>query len=91
MATPNEMKFAEAWRALNEETTKPGWNTLPIATNSASLLLAGRHHPQNQESMLIGFTVAGLPKQASSTLSARASVLKMSSCLFKVPAITVWR
>jgi len=65
MATPNEMKFAEAWRALDEETTRPGWNTLPIATNSGSLLLAGRQHPSNQESMLIGFTVAGLPKQAS--------------------------
>ena len=31
----------------------------------ASLLLAGRQHPQNQESLLIGFTVAGLPKQTS--------------------------
>lgn len=65
MATLNEMKLAEAWRALDQETTKPGWDTLPIATNSASLLLAGRQHPQNQESLLIGFTVAGLPKQTS--------------------------
>jgi hypothetical protein len=65
MATPNEMKFAEAWRALDKETTKPGWNTLPISTDSGSLLLAGRHHPRNQESMLIGFTVAGLPRQAT--------------------------
>ena len=65
MATPNELKFAEAWRALDEKTTKPGWNTLPIANDSGSLLLAGRHQPRNQESALIGFTVAGLPKQTS--------------------------
>ena len=65
MATRNEMKLAEAWRALDEETTSIGWRTLPIATNSGSLLLAGRRHPLNLESMLIGFTVAGLPKQAS--------------------------
>ncbi len=65
MATRNEVKFAEAWRALDQETTNSGWNTLPISTGSGSLLLAGRHHPRNQESMLIGFTMAGLPKKAS--------------------------
>ena len=65
MATQNEAKFAEAWRALDEDSTKFGWNTLPIATQSNLLLCAGRHHPRNQESMLIGFTIAGLPKQSS--------------------------
>jgi hypothetical protein len=65
MATPNEMKFVEAWRALDEETTRAGWNTLPIVTDSVSILLAGRHQPRNQESMLIGFTGAVLPQQAS--------------------------
>ncbi len=65
MANPNELKFEEAWRALSEDTSKPGWNTLPVATSSNCLLLAGRHQPGNQESMLIGFTVSGLPKQAS--------------------------
>lgn len=64
MATQNEVKFAEAWRALDEDSAKSGWNTLPIATRSNLLLCAGRHHPRNQESMLIGFTVA-LPKQSS--------------------------
>ena len=65
MATPNEVNFADAWRALDEESAKPGWKTIPIATHSTSLLLAGRHYPQNHESMLIGFTMAGLPKQTS--------------------------
>ena len=65
MATQNEAKFAEAWRALDEDSAKYGWNTLPIATQSNLLLCAGRHHPLNQESMLIGFTVAALPKQSS--------------------------
>ena len=65
MATPNELKFAEAWRALDEDTSKLGWNTLPLTTGSRSLLLAGRHQPRNQESMLIGFTVARLLKQSS--------------------------
>ena len=65
MATLNEAKFAEAWRALSEGMTIPGWNTLPIATNSKCILLAGRHQPGNQESLLIGFTVAGLPRQSS--------------------------
>lgn len=64
MATQNEAKFAEAWRALDEDSPKFGWNTLPIATRSNLLLCAGRHHPRNQESMLIGFTVAALPKQS---------------------------
>ena len=65
MANPNELKFAEAWRALSDDTTNPGWKTLPITTSSNCLLLAGRHQPNNQESMLIGFTVSGLPKQSS--------------------------
>lgn len=65
MVTPNELKLAEAWRALDEDTTRPGWNTLPVSTTSSCLLLAGRHQPRNQESMLIGFTTAGLPKQSS--------------------------
>lgn len=65
MATQNEAKFAEAWRALDEDSAKIGWNTLPIATRSNLLLCAGRHHPRNQESMLIGFTVAALPKRSS--------------------------
>lgn len=64
MATQNEAKFAEAWRALDEDSAKLGWNTLPIATRSNLLLCAGRHHPRNQESMLIGFRVAPLPKQS---------------------------
>jgi Putative PD-(D/E)XK family member, (DUF4420) len=65
MATQNEARFAEAWRALDEDSTKYGWNTLRIATRSNLLLCAGRHHPRNQESMLIGFTAAALPKQTS--------------------------
>lgn len=65
MATQNEVKFTDAWRALNENSPGFGWNTIPIAARSNLLLLAGRHHPQNQESMLIGFTVAALPKQTS--------------------------
>jgi Putative PD-(D/E)XK family member, (DUF4420) len=65
MANPNEIKFAEAWRALSTEATKPGWSTFPISTSSGSLLLAGRQYPHNQESMLIGFATASLPKQAA--------------------------
>lgn len=65
MATQNEAKFAEAWRALDEESVKSGWNTLPIATRSNLLVCAGRHYPRNQESVLIGFTVPALPKQNS--------------------------
>src|SRR5947209_6408791 len=62
MATPSEDRLAEAWRALDEESLKPGWNTLPIPSSSNSLLLAGRHHPRNHESLLIGFSAARLPK-----------------------------
>jgi hypothetical protein len=65
MATQNEAKFAETWRALDEYSTELGWNTLPIATRSNLLICAGRRHPSNQESMLIGFTVAVHPKQSS--------------------------
>jgi hypothetical protein len=65
MATQNEVKLADVWRALDENSAKCGWNTIPIAARSNLLLFAGRHHPQNQESMLIGFTVAALPKQSS--------------------------
>ena len=64
MATPNEERLAEAWRALDEDNPKPGWDTLPIPSNSTCLLLAGRHHPRNQESLLIGFSAARLPKQS---------------------------
>ena len=67
MATLNETKLAEAWRALDEETTRAGWKTLPIATNSTCLLLAGRHHPRNQESMLLDSQLLRSSKAGIST------------------------
>jgi hypothetical protein len=65
MATLNEERLLEAWRALDEHTERRGWKILPISSPRSPLLLAGRQHPLNQESMLIGFTIAGLPKQTA--------------------------
>jgi hypothetical protein len=64
MATPNDGRFSDAWRALADQSLKPGWSTLPIPSRSTSLLLAGRHHPANQESRLIGFSIPCVPKEA---------------------------
>lgn len=65
MATQNDNRFKDAWRALDEHSSTSGWNTIPVAAKTNLLLLAGRQHPQNLESLLIGFTVAHVPKQAS--------------------------
>ena len=65
MASQSEERFTNAWKALDGQDSKPGWNTLPIRNQSSSLLLAGRQIPKNQESLLIGFSDARLPKKNS--------------------------
>ena len=65
MATPNDGRFSDAWRALADQSLKPGWSTLPIPSKSTPLLLAGRHHPANQESRVVGFSIPCVPKETT--------------------------
>ncbi len=65
MASLSDVRFTDAWRALQGSNTEPGWSTFPIRSTSPSLLLAGRHQPDNQESLIVGFRERRLPKAAT--------------------------
>jgi hypothetical protein len=65
MANPSDPRFTDAWRALDNASTETGWSTFAINSSSPSLILAGRHQPDNQESLVVGFKEARLPKTAT--------------------------
>jgi Putative PD-(D/E)XK family member, (DUF4420) len=65
MASPSDTRFTDAWRALENSSTESGWSTFAISSSSPSLLLAGRHQPDNEESLIVGFKEARLPKAAT--------------------------
>lgn len=54
-------ELTTAWRALVNEPSGNGWQTISIAAETGYRLLAGRRSPGNEESLLIGFPVALLP------------------------------
>lgn len=57
-----------AWRALSGTPDMKGWRTIPIATDNPCKLRAGIRFPDNEESLLIGFSspclaaITNLPK-----------------------------
>jgi hypothetical protein len=56
MALRNERdELHAAWRALAEQVNAEGWRTIRIASSCTCPVLAGRHFPGNEESVLIGF------------------------------------
>ena len=62
MALPTESQdLLSAWRALAGDTENPGWRTIPVATDSACRLMAGRHFPDNAEALLVNFPSIRLP------------------------------
>ena len=65
MANPSNARFTDAWRALDNSNSEEGWSTFAVSSTSAVLLLAGRHHPENQESLIVGFKQARLPKPSA--------------------------
>jgi hypothetical protein len=65
MGTPSSQRLIEAWRALDAINPLLGWNTLPLRDISHPLLLAGRYHPTNQESLLFCFNDIRLPDKAT--------------------------
>ena len=50
-----------AWRALAGYQSVEGWRTISVATGDTCLLLAGRHFPGNEETLLVGFTSIRIP------------------------------
>jgi uncharacterized protein Usg len=62
MASLSDVRFTDAWRALQGLNAEAGWSTFPIRSTAPSLLLAGRHQPGNQESLIVGFRNTPLPK-----------------------------
>lgn len=56
MAAPSDMNdLRSAWRALSGSGETEGWKTIPVATSSPCMLLAGRHLPGGEEALLVGF------------------------------------
>jgi hypothetical protein len=56
MAPLSEEELSAAWRALEGSADTPGWRTIPVAGASPLPLLAGRHLPENDEALLVGFS-----------------------------------
>jgi hypothetical protein len=61
----DELEIAAAWRALEGGERSEGWRTIPIAASSPAPVLAGRRFPENQEALLVGFSVRDPPIQQS--------------------------
>lgn len=55
MAPLSEDELSSAWRALEGSSESPGWRTIAISGSSPLPLLAGRHLPENDEALLVGF------------------------------------
>jgi hypothetical protein len=76
MANPSDARFTDAWRALDNSNSEAGWSTFAVSSTSALILLAGRHHPDNQESLIAGFKHAKLP-QASALAQCKGFTLSV--------------
>jgi len=48
-------ELVTAWRALASEHEAEGWQTITVFSGGGCRLLAGRHFPGNEESLLLGF------------------------------------
>lgn len=59
MARPIE-EFTMAWKALSGTSEQEGWRSISVASAGACLLMAGRHFPGNEESLLAGFPATKL-------------------------------
>lgn len=53
-------RLQSAWRALAGDGVDDGWRTIPIE-GGPNRLLAGRHFPGNEESILVGFNSVRMP------------------------------
>lgn len=51
----------QAWRALSCKGGGEGWRTIPIQLKAPCRLLAGRHCPGDEESIIVGFRGVRLP------------------------------
>lgn len=51
----NAEELLSAWRALAGSEINEGWRTIQILQDNFVPLLAGRHFPENEEALLIGF------------------------------------
>jgi hypothetical protein len=54
-------RLRAAWRALAGDGEEEGWRTIAIDLNAPCLLLAGRHFPGDEESVLVGFRSVHMP------------------------------
>ena len=55
-------EIASAWKALaGNSRGDESWMTIPVSLKSSCKLLAGRHHPGNEEAVLVGFSSFQMP------------------------------
>ena len=50
-----------AWHALRSPEKDHGWNTIAVSTETKCRVLAGRHFPGNEETLLFGFHSINVP------------------------------
>lgn len=54
-------RLRAAWRALAGGDQTEGWRTISVASPGTCRIFAGRRFPENEESLLIGFSTAVVP------------------------------
>ncbi len=58
-----EIHLLEAWRALPQcDNNDTGWRCIPVISSQGHLFQAGRHFPDNLESILVGFQMEIPPR-----------------------------
>lgn len=50
-----------SWKALNNPGSGTGWQAVPVTSPGDCRIMAARHFPENDEALLIGFKLEGLP------------------------------
>ena len=58
----DRVDLVAAWRALDVEEREAGWRTIAVKPAGPFRLLAGRHFPGGEETLLVGFGLPEMPK-----------------------------
>ncbi|CAM4443231.1 PD-(D/E)XK motif protein [Shewanella livingstonensis] len=61
MAQNIEDEIKAAWSALAEVNQSSGWQAVFVTASSGCKIMAGRHYPENEEALIIGFKLESSP------------------------------
>jgi hypothetical protein len=61
MAPNIEDEIKAAWSALAEVNQSSGWQAVFVTASGGCKIMAGRHYPENEEALIVGFKLDRLP------------------------------